>query len=127
MPLLTTFLPVVRSHSRKISQKLFFCWIGCMKVPQLQVGNFKKEVPIPKRLCFFMHVLQLWKDKKPKEWHQHYGNVYFNFTMSCVKKHKKEMTIEDAIIAEDSTLLTLDHLHLLPQKGSPETITAKLK
>ena len=75
--------------------------VGVRKCWSCKGRNFKNEVLTPEDLVFCMQVLQIWRDPKTKEWHKHYGIVYFHWTMSCVQKHNKDMTIEDVTMAID--------------------------
>ena len=56
-------------------------WVGCKIVPWLEVGKFKKEVLTPKRFCFLHAATANIGGATTKEWHQHYGKIYFHFTM----------------------------------------------
>ena len=124
---LTDLLPVARHCLRKLSQKLFFLVVWMKESVMATRGNFKIEVPTPKDFTFCMQTLHIWKDQKTKEWCQNYGNIYFHFTMSWVKKHNSGMTVEDVTITGDTfNLLKPNHLCLLHHKGFLETIVTKL-
>ena len=80
-----TVLLVARNHLWKISWKLFFLLVLVQESTVDTRGNLKKRISHPKRFAFCMKALQNWKYPKTMQWHQHYGNIYFHFTMSCVK------------------------------------------
>ena len=59
--------------------------LGVRKCHGCKGGNVKNKMPAFKRFHILYAGAVNIQGPKTKEWCQHYGNIYFHLTMSCVK------------------------------------------